>query len=94
MRDDTNNGCVADYVRQGSWLEVMRFAIFSSSRGLPKKSKPLMCMKIQFVYMKIKFSSQRREMLLFLATNMAAVRHVQTSNCFIAVLVAVALVVA
>ena len=30
-------------------------------------------MKIQFVYMKIKFSFQRREMLLFLATNMAAV---------------------
>ena len=54
-----------------------------------------MCMKIQFVYMKIKFSSQRREMLLFLATNMAAVRHVQTSsNCFIAVLVAVAVVIA
>ena len=53
-----------------------------------------MCMKIQFVYMKMKFSSQRREMLLFLATNMAAVRHVQTSNCFIAVLVAFALVVA
>ena len=70
------------------------FAIFSSSRDLPKKSKPLMCMKIQFVYMKIKFSSQRREMLLFLATNMAAVRHVQTSNCFIAVLVAVAVVIA
>ena len=49
------------------------FAVFSSSRDLPKKSKPLMCMKIQFVYMKIKFSSQRREMLLFLATNTAAV---------------------
>ena len=53
-----------------------------------------MCMKIQFVYMKIKFSSQRREMLLFLATNMAAVRHVQTSSYFIAVLVAFALAVA
>ena len=53
-----------------------------------------MRLKIQFVYMKIKFSSQRREMLLFLAINMAAVRHVQTSNCFIAVLVAFALVVA
>ena len=53
-----------------------------------------MCMKIQFVHTKIKFSSQRREMLLFLATNMAAGRHVQTSNCFIAVLVAFALVVA
>ena len=32
-----------------------------------------MCMKIQFLYMKIKFSSQRREILLFLTTNMAAV---------------------
>ena len=53
-----------------------------------------MCMKIQFVYMKIKFSFQRREILLFLATNMAAVRHVQTSNCSIAVLVAIAFVVA
>ena len=45
-----------------------RFAIFSSSRDLPKKSKALY----------VHESSQRREMLLFLATNMAAERHVQT----------------
>ena len=30
--------------------------------------------------MKMEFSTQRREMLLFLTTNMAAATHAQTSN--------------
>ena len=32
------------------------------------------------IYMKMEFSSQRRQILFFLATNTAAVTHVQTSN--------------
>ena len=31
------------------------------------------------IYVKIEFSSQRGEMLLFLTTNVAAARHVQTT---------------
>ena len=34
-------------------------------------------------YMKMEFSSQRRDMLLFLTTNTGAVAHVQTSNYWV-----------